>query len=212
MSVRGRLLLAASGLLCVKLCQAAPDFGAAPASGDARFAAQTVLAAKDNRGLPFAIVDKREARIYVFQASGRLIGASAVLLGAAFGDRVVADADLRTPGRPTLEERTTPAGRFASEPGRNDKGEAIVWIDYEASLAIHRLRAAPAAERRAQRLASSARDDKRISLGCVVVPVEFYETVVAPSLGRGRGVVYVLPESRPARALFDAMIMAGADD
>lgn len=120
------------------------------------------------------------------------------------------DAALRIPGLPSLDERTTPAGRFASEPGRNDKGEAIVWIDYRASLAIHRLRAAPAAERRPERLASPAPDDKRISLGCVVVPVEFYESVVGPSLGRGRGVVYVLPEARPARALFDAAIVAGA--
>jgi hypothetical protein len=210
MSVRGRLLLAASGLLCVTLCQAAPDFAGAPASNDARFAAERVLATNDNRSLPFAIVDKREARIYVFEPAGRLIGASAVLLGAAFGDRAVPDAELRIPGRPTLDERTTPAGRFPSEPGRNDKGEAIVWIDYQASIAIHRLRAAPAAERRPARLASAAHDDKRISLGCVVVPVEFYKSVVSPSLGRGRGVVYVLPESRPARALFDAAMMAGA--
>jgi hypothetical protein len=36
-----------------------------------------------------------------------------------------------------------------------------------------------------------------------VVPVEFYESVVAPSLGRGPGVVYVLPESRPAQTLLD---------
>ena len=82
MSVRGRLLLAASGLLCVTLCQAAPDFASAPASEDARFAAERVLDGNDNRGLPFAIVDKRDARIYVFEASGRLVGASAVLLGA----------------------------------------------------------------------------------------------------------------------------------
>jgi hypothetical protein len=210
MSVRCRLLLAASGLLCVTLCQAAPDFAGAAASDDARFAADRVLAANDNQGLPFAIVDKRDSRIRVFEASGRLIGASAVLLGAAIGDRVVLDAELRIPGRPTLDERTTPAGRFTSAPGRNHKGEAIVWIDYPSSLAIHRLRAAPAAERRAERLASPAADDKRISLGCVVVPVEFYESVVDPSLGRGRGVVYVLPESRPARALFDAAMMAGA--
>jgi hypothetical protein len=210
MSFRGRLLLAASGLLCVTLCQAAPDFAGAPVSDDARFAADRVLGANDNQGLPFAVVDKRDARIYVFEPSGRLIGASAVLLGAALGDQVVPDSALRIPGRPSLDERTTPAGRFASEPGRNDKGEAIVWIDYQASFAIHRLRAAPAVERRPARLASPTADDKRISLGCVVVPVEFYESVVAPSLGRGRGVVYVLPESRPARALFDAALVVGA--
>jgi hypothetical protein len=210
MSVRGRLLLAASGLLCVTLCQAAPDFAGMSASDDARFAADRVLGTSDHQGLPLAIVDKRDARIYVFDPAGHLIGASAVLLGATLGDEIVPDAALRTPGRPALDERTTPAGRFASAPGRNDKGEAIVWVDYDASFAIHRLRAAPAAERRAARLASPTPDDKRISLGCVVVPVEFFESVVAPSLGRGRGVVYVLPESRPARAMFDAAVMVGA--
>jgi hypothetical protein len=210
MSVRSRLLLAASGLLCVTLCQAAPDFAGARASEDARFAADQVLGAGDHQGLPFAIVDKRDARIYVFDPSGRLIGASTVLLGATLGDQAVPDTALRVPGRPSLDERTTPAGRFASEPGRNDKGEPIVWIDYQASLAIHRLRPAPAAERRPARLASASPEEKRISLGCVVVPVEFYESVIAPTLGHGRGVVYVLPESRPTREMFDAAMVAGA--
>ena len=199
---RGKALCAAAVLsLCVTVCHAASsaaDFVGERASSDARYAANWVLESGDHQGQPFAIVDKRDARIYVFEASGRLAGASSVLLGAALGDRIVVDAELRVPGRPTRDERTTPAGRFASQPGRNDKGEAIVWIDYQASLAIHRLRAAPAAERRAERLASRARDDKRISLGCVVVPVAFYDSVVGPTLGRKRGVVYVLPETRPA--------------
>jgi hypothetical protein len=113
------------------------------------------------------------------------------------------------PGRPTLDERTTPTG--ASRRSREGTTRAGDRLDRLPRIAaIHRLRAAPAAERRAERLASPARDDKRISLGCVVVPVEFYESVVAPSLGRSRGVVYVLPESRPARALFDAAMVAGA--
>ncbi len=211
MSGRFRLLLAACGWLCAAQCQAAPDFGAARASDDARYAAGWVLAAADNEGLPFAVVDKRDARIYVFAADGRLIGAAAALLGWAVGDHAVADAALRNPGQLALDERTTPAGRFPSRPGRNDKGEPIVWIDYDASFAIHRLRPAPAQERRAARLASATPDDNRISLGCVVVAVDFYETVVGPSLGRGRGVVYVLPETRPARALFDAAELPRVD-
>ena len=39
---------------------------------------------------------------------------------------------------------------------------------------------------------------------CVVVTPEFYDAVVAPSLGRQHGVVYVLPESQPVRAYFGA--------
>jgi len=37
------------------------------------------------------------------------------------------------------------------------------------------------------------------------VPVAFYDAVVGPSLGRQRGVVYVLPESRPVQAMFDVV-------
>jgi hypothetical protein len=205
MSVRVRLLLAASGWLCAAGCQAAPDFGIERASPDAQYAAGWVLRGADNQNLPFAVVDKRDARIYVFETGGRLAGASPVLLGAAPGDFAVGDMTGRSPASLTAAERTTPAGRFASEPGRNDKGEDIVWIDYAASLAIHRLRPSPAQERRAARLASPTPDDNRISAGCVVVPVAFFEAVVAPTLGSGRGVVYVLPESRPVRSLFGAL-------
>jgi hypothetical protein len=198
-----RLLLAACGWLCAVACQAAPDFADERVSADARYAATWVVAGADHHRQPFAVVDKREARIYVFEAGGRLVGASAVLLGLAPGDFSTGAG--RPPSSLSPSERTTPAGRFASRPGRNDKGEDIVWIDYAASLAIHRLRPAPASERRAARLASPRSDDNRISAGCIVVPVEFYETVVARTLGRGPSTVYVLPESRPVRTLFESL-------
>ena len=203
MSGRTRLLLAACGWLCALVCHAAPDFAAEHASSDARYAAAWVLAGADHQNLPFAVVDKRDARIYVFEAGGRLLGTSAVLLGIAPGDFSVGID--RPPAQLTLAERTTPAGRFEARPGRNDKGEDIVWIDYAASLALHRLRPAPAQERRPARLASPTPEDNRISAGCVVVPVAFYESIVAPTLGSGRSVVYVLPESHPVRGMFEAL-------
>ncbi len=172
-----------------------PDFGSAPASTEVRKTARWVLAAADHQRRPFANVDKREARIYVFDAAGRLHGASAALLGSARGEAPAPGMTRRTPAS------LAPAGRFATEPGHNDKGEAIVWIDYDAALAVHRLRPGPASERRAQRLASPSPDDNRISLGCIVVPEAFYDDVVAPLLGRRHGVVYVLPESGSAQAL-----------
>ena len=130
--------------------------------------------------------------------------ASAVLLGMDLGDGSAPDIARRTPASLAPGERTTPAGRFESEPGHNDKGEDIVWIDYDASLAIHRLRPAPPQQRRAERLNSPSADDNRISLGCIVVPVVFYESVVQPSMGRRRGVVYVLPEAGGTLAMFGA--------
>jgi len=111
-------------------------------------------------------------------------------------------AGVLPPARIPPAARTTPAGRFASEPGRNLDGEAVVWFDYDAGLAIHRLRADAARPARLQRLASRLPAAQRVSAGCVVVPVAFYETRVEPLLGRRRGVVYVLPEVRSVREVF----------
>lgn len=200
-----RWIAATTLSLCSALCQAGPDFDGKRASDDARLAASWVQRSGDNQGRSFAIVDKRDARIYVFDASGRLKGASATLLGIDRGDNSVPDVAGRTPASLGVGERTTPAGRFESEPGHNDRGEDIVWFDYDASLAIHRLRPAKPQERRPGRLASATAEDKRISLGCIIVPVAFYEAVVRPSLGTHGGVVYVLPETRPVAAMFDAL-------
>jgi hypothetical protein len=178
------------------------DFRGLPASEETRAVAQWSLASGDTRGRPFAVVDKKEARLFVFSASGRLVGAAPALLGLARGDDSAPGVGRKVSTGIPRQERTTPAGRFDSEPGHNISGEAIVWIDYDAAVAIHRLRPAAPSERRPQRLASGTPADKRISLGCVVVEEAFYDQVVAPTLGRQRGVVYVLPETRDWRAEF----------
>ncbi|MDP1885268.1 MAG: hypothetical protein Q8L17_02275, partial [Polaromonas sp.] len=49
---------------------------------------------------------------------------------------------------------------------------------------------------------SATPDDNRISFGCINLPAGFYDTVVKPALGTRRGVVYVLPETRPLQAVF----------
>ncbi|HEY8049130.1 MAG TPA: L,D-transpeptidase, partial [Ramlibacter sp.] len=102
-------------------------------------------------------------------------------------------------------ERTTPAGRFESNPGVNRQGEHIVWVDYDSAFAIHRLRANKAEHARKVRLASSDPLQHRVSYGCVVVPVNFYKDVVAHWLGRGRAVVYVLPDNGSAADFFSAL-------
>ncbi|MBC7992873.1 MAG: hypothetical protein H7Z15_06480 [Rhizobacter sp.] len=199
-----RLLAAVAGLVFTALCHAAVGDRVSYDLRDTREVASWVLSTADHAGLPFAVVDKRGARISVYEPDGRLIGSSAALLGIDPGDLSVPDIAHRTPATLIAGERTTPAGRFESRPGHNDKGEAIVWIDYEASLAIHRLRPAPVHERRAQRLDSPTPEDNRISLGCIVVSADFYLSVIEPILGQRRGLVYVLPESRPVQAMFGA--------
>lgn len=185
----------------------ASDSGGMPLAGAAQQAMLWVVRHGDHRGRPFAIVDKRQAHIHVFEPSGARVGATQVLIGLAPGDRdAVPNFGDRSVASLAAHERTTPAGRFDSEPGHNDKGEAIVWFDYDAALAIHRLRPAPAHERRPQRMASTDAAERRITYGCVVVPVAFYEDVIAPTLGRHRGVVYVLPEHGTLEAM-----LRGAD-
>jgi len=182
------------------------DFDTLRPSADARYVAQWALGSGDHDGQPFVIVDKNDARVYVFRGDGRLAGSTAALLGSTRGDHSVPGVGERTQtGSVGVDERTTPAGRFVTTPGRNLQGEHVVWVDYQAAFAIHRLRPGASFERRQARLSSASAADKRVSLGCVVVPVAFYESVVEPLLGRKRGVVYVLPETQPVQEVFGAM-------
>jgi hypothetical protein len=193
--------LAALGL--VVACAAAHAQGAGSVSADVRDALQWVVATGDHGASAFAVVDKRAARIHVFDARGRLVAESPVLLGAARGDHSVPGIGARRLDEIALHERTTPAGRFTTEPGRNLNGEHVVWFDYDAGLAIHRVRPGASYAPRSTRLSSTGNGDKRVSLGCVVVPEAFYDSVVRPLLGQRRAVVYVLPETVPVQRLFD---------
>lgn len=179
------------------------DFASQEASDDARFVAEWVMQSADHRGLPFAVVDKKGARLYVFDAQGRLSGATPALLGQAVGDESAPNVGVNTQaGMVPMDERTTPAGRFISRPGRNLEGEHVVWVDYSAAFAIHRLRPGASLRSREARLSSATAEDNRASLGCVVVPPAFYDNVVQPLLGRNRAVIYVLPETRSVRDVF----------
>ena len=178
------------------------DFDGHVASPDARLVADWIARSQDNRRLPFAILDKRDARVFVFDASARLIDASPVLLGAAPGDDSVVGIGKRPIAQVRPEERTTPAGRFVSQPGRNASGEDVVWVDYDAAVSMHRVRPVDPKERRLERLASNDPSERRISYGCINVPVAFFDSVVKPVLGTQPAVVYVLPETRDVGATF----------
>ena len=181
------------------------DFAAHIASADARLVADWVAQARDNRGLPFVILDKRDARVFVFDAGARLIDSSPVLLGAAAGDDSVVGIGKRPIAEVRPEERTTPAGRFVSQPGRNASGEDVVWVDYDAAVSMHRVRPVDPKERRLERLASNDPAQRRISYGCINVPVAFFDGVVKPVLGAQSAVIYVLPETKDVHAVFSAL-------
>ncbi|HEY1226266.1 MAG TPA: L,D-transpeptidase [Ramlibacter sp.] len=193
--------LAAAWLLACAGAQAAPSQATGrqqQPTADAREMAQWVQRTRDAGGRPYVIVDKKAAMLFVHAASGRMMAATPVLLGAARGDEGAPGVgDRAQSGTLPFEERTTPAGRFVTQPGTNLEGEPVVWFDYDAALAIHRLRPGRAHNIRAARLAHSQPEERRVSLGCVVVPVKFYLDVIQPLLGRRSGVVYVLPETQP---------------
>ena len=180
------------------------DFANEQASPDAKFVANWVADSGDNRNLSFVIIDKRNTKVFVFDQAGKLIGATPVLLGAAPGDDSVTGIGKRPISEVRPEERTTPAGRFMGEPGRNASGEDVVWVDYDAAVSMHRVRIVDPKERRLERLATPTTDDNRISYGCVNMPVAFFENVLSPVFRSSYGVVYVLPEFKTVREVFTA--------
>jgi hypothetical protein len=178
------------------------DLGHEQASAQVRHVANWAVDSGDHGGLPFVVVDKVESRVFVFDAQGRLRGASPALVGAARGDNSVPGIGSRKISSILPEERTTPAGRFIARMGRGPAGEDILWVDYEGALALHRVVTNVPQERRLQRLQSKVAQDRRITYGCINVPVSFYESVVQPTFSASAGVVYILPESRQPQELF----------
>lgn len=184
------------------------DFGTESPSPDARHVADWVADSSDNAGGEFIIVDKTYARVYVFNAQARLRATTPVLLGAAPGDDSVPGIGTRPIKDIRVEERTTPAGRFMAQRGRNASQEDVVWIDNDAAVSMHRVRATDPKERRLQRLASATADENRISWGCINVPVAFYEGFVQPVFAQRKALVYVLPEVKNVRQVFGSYDVA----
>ena len=173
-------------------------------SVQARQLADWVAATGDNAGAPFIVVDKKRANVFVFDADARLRAHSAVLLGSALGDDSVPGIGSRPMAQILPAERTTPAGRFVAERGRNTQGEDVVWVDYDAAVSMHRVRTGNPLERRAERLASATIDDNRISYGCINVPVAFYERFIQPIFALSKAMVYVLPDTKSVAEVFGA--------
>ena len=178
------------------------DFGREYASPDARRVANWVVDSGDNHGLPFVILSKKEARVFVFHADGGLRGAASVLLGLATGDDTAPAIGSRKLSKIRPEERTTPAGRFVAELGHNLLGAVILWVDYDSAISLHRVITSNLKEHRAERLATPSPLDKRITYGCINVSATFYVSVVSPAFTGTDGIVYVLPDTKSPEEVF----------
>ncbi len=184
------------------------DFTDQTPSPDARRLANWVANSRDNHGAPFVVLDKLGARVFVFDPQARLMGSTLVLLGSAPGDDSPPGIGDRPLAQIRSDERTTPAGRFVSVPGHDETGDDVVWVDYDNSVAMHRVKVVDPKERRFERIATNSVEDKRISNGCINVPISFYDQFIATTLGHGKALVYILPEVKPLGDVFPAL--AGA--
>ncbi len=171
------------------------------ASADVLDTVHWVEASKDNAGLPFVVVDKVNARAYAFTPYAQLKATAPVLLGAGTGDVVLASPDAPMSAIPP-QKRITPAGRYPARLVTDTHGKTVLLIDGKNLITMHIVVKGTPAQRRAERLASPATDDNRVSFGCINVPPAFFTTVVDPDFRPGQGIVYILPEKTTPGQLF----------
>jgi hypothetical protein len=164
--------------------------------------ADWVVASEGNRNLPFVIIDKVAAKVFVFAADGRLWGASPALLGFARGDDSAPGIGDRKLSAIRPDERTTPAGRFLAAFGPPVRGHKVLWVDYATAISLHPVVTTNRKEQRQRRLQSPSPADNRITYGCINVPAGFYEDVVRPAFTGVKGAVYILPETKPLEEVF----------
>lgn len=180
------------------------SFGKQKPTTDVRRVANWSVYSGDHQTMAIVIVDKKDARVWVFKPDGALVANSPALLGSAIGDDSVPGIGEKPLSQVKPEEKTTPAGRFIAEPGNNLNGEDVVWVSYDLAVSMHRVRPAVKAERRLERLASVTPADNRISFGCINLPPAFYENVLSPTVNKFGAVIYVLPETHSVAEVLGA--------
>jgi len=161
-----------------------------------------VAASGDNGELPYIVIDKKAARLFLFDASGKSLGDAPVLLGIAEGDESSPGIGSKKLAELGPAEKTTPAGRFVAKYGWAAGREKVLWVDYATSVALHAVITGNKKERRQERLDTPTVEDNRISFGCINVPTEFYKKQIRPLFKDDGGVVYVLPEVKPLEEVF----------
>ncbi|GGI85746.1 hypothetical protein GCM10007973_22880 [Polymorphobacter multimanifer] len=168
---------------------------------EARRVSDWIVATNDSVNQPFMVVDKANARLFLFDAAGKLRATTPVLLGLARGDDSPPEIGTRKLSEIAPQERITPAGRFVAQIGQDLDGSQILWIDYDTAIALHRAsdrKPGLSSKSRLARLSSATPAEKRVSLGCINVSGTFYERFIQPTFATTNGIAYILPETRSA--------------
>lgn len=193
--------LQASGLTASHI-KGAKHEGEARRSEAAARVADWIAASGDNRSLPYIIIDKLHASLFLFDAQGKSLGKAPVLIGVALGDEASPGIGSKNLAEIGPAERTTPAGRFLAQYGLAAGNQKVLWVDYATSVALHPIPQSNPKERRRQRMLSPTAADHRITFGCINVPTAFYNKRVHPLFLKKGGYVYVLPDTKSLEAVF----------
>lgn len=164
-----------------------------------------VSASGDHHGLPYAIIDKNAAAMFLFDAKGNALGSGPVLIGIAPGDDATPGVGSKNLAEIGPAEKTTPAGRYLARFGVAAGNQRVLWVDYATSVALHPIPGNNPKEKRRQRMLSPTSDDNRITFGCINVPKALYSGKLVPQFTRKGGYVYILPDTKPIEQVFPAL-------
>jgi hypothetical protein len=171
-------------------------------SEEAARVASWIAASRDNGPLPYMIIDKKAATLFLYDAEGKPVGTAPVLIGIAEGDEASPDVGSKQLSQLGPAEKTTPAGRFLAKFGWAAGRQRVLWVDYYTSVALHPVVTGNRRERRRERLLTPEPDDNRITFGCINVPPSFYIRDIGPLFREEGGIVYVLPDNKPLEDVF----------
>ncbi|MBB3693932.1 hypothetical protein [Sphingomonas sp. BK580] len=175
---------------------------AMPRSENAERMIAWVAASRDNGKLPYAVIDKPAATLYLFAANGDFLGETPVLLGVGLGDDSTPGVGAKNLDDIGPAERTTPAGRFVTKFGRAFGRQRVLWVDYANAVAMHVVTSLHKNEHRVERLLSPSPEDNRISFGCINVGARFYNGKLRPQFEKRGGIVYITPDVKPLDEVF----------
>lgn len=165
--------------------------------------AKWIIGSNDNHSLPWVVVDKPNAALFLFDPKAKLLGAVPVLIGITVGDEASPGVGSKRLADLGPAEKTTPAGRFLAKFGLPVRGERVLWVDYATSVALHPIpQDAGPNEKRRERMLSPTSDDNHITFGCINVPKAFYNGTLRPLFRTKGGYVYVLPDTKSLEAVF----------
>jgi hypothetical protein len=173
--------------------------------------ADWIASSGDNASLPYVIVDKNAAALFVYDAKGKPLAKGPVLIGVATGDEATPGIGSKNLAEIGPAEKTTPAGRFLAKFGLAAGKQKVLWVDYATSVALHPIPpGANKKEHRRDRMLSPTPDDNRITFGCINVPIAVYNKTVRPLFLKKGGYVYVLPDTKPIEEVFPRLLITTA--